>query len=204
LESRGLSKLQFAKELQRKKAVRKARGEPTLRKVDRPALYSFLQGRDVPPTDTLAEMAAILNVRTGWLAEGEQPVERGLADGIQPIWVIDGQRGPWKRPALKKRLEARLAFLEFFLGRARGYHEAEPVVRLIFHELLSRRLERRRNRGDRGPADPEYRAKTARGLYLKCFLDVMDELPQKTEFSSPTFTSAFLSGVGRWIEDESG
>jgi len=202
LDGRGLSKLQFARELQARRDHRKQQGEPSLRKTDRPALYAFLQGRDFPPMDTLAEMAEILGVRTGWLAEGEEPVERDLTEYPPPIWIVDGHRGPWRRPDLEKRMEARRVFEELFSRRSEGFSEADPVVRLVFQELLARRLARRRNRGDRGPADPAYRAKTARSLYLKCFLDVRDELSPETNFSSPEFTEAFLSRVSKWMEDE--
>jgi hypothetical protein len=202
LQGSGFSKLGFAKELQARRDAKRARGEPPLRKVDRSALYSFLQGRDFPPVDTLAEMAIMLGVRAGWLAEGEEPVERDLPGFPPPIWLIDGHRGPWKRPGIAKRAEARLAFEELFFPRSEGYSEAEPIVRLIFEDLLSRRLARRRNRGDRGPSYPIYRAKTARSLYLKCFLDVQDDLPTGTRFSSPEFTSAFLYRVAGWVKDE--
>jgi len=202
LEGRGLSKLQFSREIQARRATREARGEPSLRKVDRSALYAFLQGRDFPPVDTLAEMADVLGVRVGWLAEGEEPPERDLPDCPAPIWVVDGHRGPWKRPSVEKRLEARLAFDEVFSRRSGGFEEADPTVRLVFQELLARRLARRRTRGDRGPADPTYRANTARSLYLKCFLDVRDDLPPGTRFSSPEFTAGFLGGVAKWMEDE--
>lgn len=202
LDGKGLSKLHFSRELQARRAIRKARGEPPLRKVDRSALYAFLQGRDSPPVDTLAEMADVLGVRVGWLAEGEEPPERDLPDCPAPIWVVDGHRGPWKRPSIGKRLEARLAFEEAFSRRSRGFEEADSTVRLIFQELLALRLGRRRNRGDRGPADPTYRANTARSLYLKCFMDVKDDLSPGTHFSSPEFTAAFLGRVGKWLEDE--
>jgi transcriptional regulator with XRE-family HTH domain len=204
LRGSGLPKLRFANKLQAKRTVRESRGEPPLRKVDRSALYAFLQGRDFPPVDTLAEMAELLGVRLAWLAEGEEPVERDLDGAPPPIWLIDGHRGPWKRPSVPKRFQARTAFEEHFFRRSEGYLEAEPVVRRLFAELLSRRLARRRTRGDRGPSDPEYRAKTARGLYLKCFLDVADELPDGTAFSSPVFTGAFLFRVSGWMRDEMG
>lgn len=204
LRGSGFSKLRFAKELQSRRSGRRFRGEPTLRKVDRSALYAFLQGRDFPPVDTLAEMAELLGVRLGWLAEGEEPVERDLGSAPPPIWLIDGHRGAWKRPSVPKRLQARVAFETHFFPRSEGYFEASPTVRSIFHELLSRRLARRRARGDRGPSDPEYRAKTARGLYLKCFLDVSDDLPRGVAYSSLEFTTAFLSRVSGWMEDETG
>ena len=76
LDGRGLSKLQFSREIQARRGAREARGEPPLRKVDRSALYAFLQGRDSPPVDTLAEMADVLGGRVGWLAEGEAHGER--------------------------------------------------------------------------------------------------------------------------------
>ncbi|MBT8397221.1 MAG: hypothetical protein HKO65_10450 [Gemmatimonadetes bacterium] len=202
LRGREMSKLGFARTLQARREPRELNGEPALRKVDRSALYAFLQGRDFPPVDTLAEMAEILDVRLGWLAEGEEPMERDVPGAPPPIWVIDGHRGAWKRPSVPKRLEARMAFDEVFFPRSGGYKEAEPIVQTIFGDLLSRRLRRRRKRGDRGPAYPLYRAETARGLYLKCFLDVIDELPIGTAFSSPRFTSAFLSRVPGWVEDE--
>jgi hypothetical protein len=202
LRGSGYSKLRFAKEVQSRRSGRRFRGEPPLRKVDRSALYAFLGGRDFPPVDTLAEMAELLGVRLGWLAEGEEPMERDLGDVPPPIWMIDGHRGAWKPPSVSKRLEARVAFETHFFPRSEGYIEANPGVRSIFHELLSRRLARRRARGDRGPSDSEYRAKTARGLYLKCFLDVSDDLPQGVPYSSPEFTTAFLSRVSDWMEDE--
>lgn len=204
LEGAGFSKLQFVRQLQARGALRKARGEPVLRKVDRSALYSFLKGRDFPPVDTLGEMADVLGVRLGWLAEGEEPVERDLPRPALPIYLVDGRRGPWRRASVAKRLEARKVFEEAFLRPCEGFSEAEPLVRLVFQDLLERRLARRRNRGDRSPADPAYRASTARGLYLKCFLDVMHDLPPGTEFSSPEFTTAFSSRVGAWLEDERG
>ncbi len=202
LRGKGISKLGFAKELQARRDARRRLGHPPLRKVDRSALYAFLQGRDFPPVDTLAEMAEILGVRLAWLAEGEEPMERALSGAPLPIWLIDGHRGPWKRPDVLKRSQARLAFDELFFPRSGGYMEAQPIVRSVFDHLLSRRLRRRRNRGDRGPTNPAYRAKTARGLYLKCFLDVQDDLPPETLFSSPAFTSAFLSRVAGWVADE--
>ncbi|MGD2123398.1 MAG: hypothetical protein PVJ76_16720 [Gemmatimonadota bacterium] len=202
LEGRGLSKLRFAKELQARRAARRSRGGPPLRKVDRSALYAFLQGRDVPPADTLAEMAELLGVRLAWLAEGEEPMERDLPGAPPPIWLIDGHRGAWKRPGVANRLQARVAFETHFFPRSRGYLEASPTVRWVFHDLLSRRLARRRARGDRGPSDPEYRAKTARGLYLKCFLDVADDLGEGVAYASKEFSAAFLSRVPRWMKDE--
>jgi len=202
LDARGQSKLQFAREIQARRVVREERGEPPLRKTDRSALYAFLQGRDVPPVDTLSEMADVLGVRLGWLAQGEEPLEPDLPEYPPPIWVVDGHRGPWRRPGVAKRLDARMAFGEAFGARSSGFEEADPMVRLIFQELLARRLARRRDRGDRGPAEATYRASTARNLYLKCFLDVMEELPPGTEFSSPEFTRAFLCGVGKWLDDE--
>ena len=155
LRGSGLSKLRFAKELQARRGARKARGEPPLRKVDRSALYAFLQGRDCPPVDTLGEMAELLGVRLAWLAEGEEPVERDLDGPPSPIWLIDGHRGAWKRPGVHKRLQARVAFEEHFFRRSGGYTEADPLVRRLFEGLLSRRLTRRRARGDRGAWDPE-------------------------------------------------
>lgn len=202
LNGKGISKLQFTRELQARRNFLRARGLPPLRKVDRPALYAFLDGRDVPPLDTLSEMAEILDVRAGWLADGEEPIERGLPEYPPPIWVVDGHRGPWRRPELKRRAEARLIFQDVFYRRSSGFEEADPVVRTIFLELLARRLKRRRSRGDKGPADPTYRANTARSLYLKCFLDVLDDLPPGTRFPSPEFTGAFLSRVAEWMEDE--
>jgi transcriptional regulator with XRE-family HTH domain len=202
LHGAGFSKLHFARELQSRRGVRQARGGTPLRKVDRPALYAFLEGRDVPPIDTLSEMAEILDVRLGWLAEGEEPLERDLEDYPTPIWLVDGHRGAWRRPSVAKRREARSVFQELFLARSGGFQEAEPVVKAVFQELLSARLARRRSRGDRGPSDPSYRAETARGLYLKCFLDLKAELPKGTEFSSPVFTAAFLGKVGGWFADE--
>jgi len=204
LDGRGLSKLQFAREIQARRVMREEKGEPPLRKVDRSALYAFLQGRDVPPVDTLGEMADVLGVRLGWLAEGEEPVEPDLPEYPPPIWVVDGHRGPWRRPSVSKRLEARMAFEEAFGARSRGFEEADPIARLIFQELLARRLARRRDRGDRGPSDATYRAGTARNLYLKCFLDVMEDLPPGTNFASAEFTSAFLGRVGDWLDDERG
>jgi len=202
LLARGITKLGFSDQLQRRRVERKRMGEPPLRKVDRPALYAFLEGRDVPPADTLVEMAEILAVRMAWLAEGEEPMEADLPPALPPVWLVDGHRGPWKRPTAQKRLEARGSFQEHFLGPSEGFLEAEPLVRGIFQELLARRLTRRRARGDRGPSDPAYRAKTARSLYLKCFLDVQAELPQGVTFSSPAFTVAFLARVGGWLSDE--
>ncbi|TFH58984.1 MAG: XRE family transcriptional regulator [Gemmatimonadales bacterium] len=202
LDGMGMSKLQFARELRTRREARKEKGEPLLRKVDRPALYAFLQGRDLPPVDTLGEMADVLRVRLGWLAEGEEPVERDLPEYPPPIWVVDGHRGPWRRPDVIRRMEARTAFEVVFGGRSEGFEEADPTVRLIFQLLLARRLARRRNRGDRGPADAVYRADTARNLYLKCFLDVMAELPSETTYASPEFTDAFLGRVARWLADE--
>lgn len=202
LSARGMSKLQFSVALQERRNERRSRGEPPLRKVDRPALYAFLDGRDVPPVDTLAEMADILEVRLGWLATGEEPMEVEVPPLPLPIWLVDGHRGPWKRPSVEKRLEARVAFQELFLGDSEGFWEAEPVVRLIFLDILARRLARRRSRGDRGPSDPAYRAQAAKSLYLKCFLDVKADLPQWVTFESPDFTSAFLDRVGSWLEDE--
>lgn len=172
--------------------------------MDRSALYTFLQGRDVPPADTLEEMADVLGVRLGWLALGEEPVERDLPAYPPPIWLVDGHRGGWRRPNVSGRLQARLAFQEVFGRRSQGYEDADLTVRLIFQDLLARRLARRRNLGDRGPSDPSYRAETARNLYLKCFLDVQAELPQGTSFSSEAFTAAFLSRVGAWLGDEQG
>ena len=204
LEARGMTKLQFARELQLRREARRKMGEPPLRKVDRPALYAFLRGRDFPPADTLGEMADLLGVRLGWLAEGEEPVERDLPEYPSPVWIVDGHRGPWRRPDVAKRLEARETFEAIFHRRSGGFLEADPTVRLIFKELLSRRFARRRNQGDRGPADPAYRADTAWNLYLKCFLDVKEELPPDTAFSSPEFTGAFLSRVAGWMEDERG
>jgi len=204
LDARGLSKLEFAREIQARRVARKERGEPPLRKVDRSALYAFLQGRDVPPVDTLGEMAAVLGIRLGWLAEGEEPVESDLPEYPPPIWIVDGHRGPWRRPGVAKRLEARMAFEEAFSRRSGGFEEADPTVRLIFQELLARRLARRRNRGDRRPADATYRAGTARSLYLKCFMDVKEELPQGADFSSPEFTAVFLGRVAEWLEEERG
>ena len=104
LNGKGISKLQFARELQTRRDSLRTQGQPSLRKVDRPALYAFLQGRDFPPMDTLEEMANILGVRAGWLATGEEPVERDLPEYPPPIWVVDGHRGPWRRPDLQKRL----------------------------------------------------------------------------------------------------
>jgi hypothetical protein len=202
LAASGISKLAFVRALQARRTVLKAAGKPPLRKVDRPALYDMLEGRDVPPVDTLAEMAKILGVRLAWLAVGEEPMERDLPSGQPPIWLVDGHRGAWKRPSVKRRLEARETFQELFSRRSGGFAEAEPAVQVLFTELLSRRLNRRRNRGDRGPADPAYRAETARGLYLKCFLDLAAELPDGTAFSSPAFTAAFLANVGEWFKDE--
>jgi len=196
------SKLAFARALQARRKARSMGGKPPLRKVDRSALYDFLEGRDVPPTDTLAEMSEILGVRMAWLAEGEEPAERHLPPSQLPIWLVDGHRGVWKRPSLKRRREAQDAFQELFLERSPGYSQAEPVVQMVFKEILFRRLNRRRNRGDRGPADPAYRAETARGLYLKCFLDLAADLPEGTEFSSPDFTAAFMAKVGDWLRDE--
>lgn len=198
----GLSKLHFARELQRRKRHRSESGGPPLRKVDRSALYAFLQGRDVPPVDTLAEMADILGVRLGWLAQGEEPLEPDLPDCPPPLWLVDGHRGPWRRPRVRVRHEARKAFDVLFYSRSEGFEEAEPTIRLIFQEILARRLSRRRGRGDRGPADPEYRAGTARSLYLKCFMDLKAELPPETSFSSPEFSSAFLEKVPQWLKDE--
>jgi hypothetical protein len=202
LGATGRSKLSVTRELQARREQRAARGEPTLRKVDRSALYSFLDGRDIPPADTAAEIADLLGVRLGWLVEGEEPMESDLAGFPAPIWLVDGQTGPWRRPGPQKRIEARGAFLVHFFRRCDGYEEAEAPVRTIFKELLARRLTRRRDRGDRGPSNPEYRAKTARSLFLKCFLDVLADLPQGTRVSSPTFTAAFLSRVAGWLEDE--
>ena len=200
----GLSKLHFARELQKRKKRRTEGGGPPLRKVDRSALYAFLQGRDVPPVDTLAEMADILGVRLGWLAQGEEPLEPDLPDSPPPLWLVDGHRGPWKRPRVRVRHEARRVFQELFYARSVGFEEAEPTIRLIFQEILARRLSRRRSRGDRGPADPGYRADTARGLYLKCFMDLKADLPPGTSFSSPEFSAAFLGKVPGWLEDEAG
>lgn len=73
IDTYGMPKLEFARKLQVRRSARRARGEPTLRKVDRSALYAILDGGDVPPVDTLAEMAEILEVRLGWLEEGEDP-----------------------------------------------------------------------------------------------------------------------------------
>jgi len=202
LEASGLSKLGFAKDLQARRDARAAKGEPPLRKVDRSALYAFLQGRDLPPADTLAEMADILDVRLGWLAEGEEPIQRDLPQCPPPIWLVDGHRGSWRPPGPGKRALAREAFQVHFFRRSKGFEEADATVRLVFQELLGRRLARRRNRGDRGPSDPEYRANTARSLFLKCFLDVRADLPAGTLFSSSAFSAAFLSKVAVWIEDE--
>jgi transcriptional regulator with XRE-family HTH domain len=204
LDARGMSKLWFAREIQARRQAREVRGEPPLRKVDRSALYAFLQGRDVPPVDTLGEMADVLGVRLSWLAEGEEPLEPDLAEYPPPLWIVDGHRGPWRRPSVVKRLEAREIFQEVFTRRSEGFEEADPIVRLIFQELLARRLARRRNMGDRGPAEAAYRAETARSLFLKCFLDVQADLPERTSFSSQAFTTAFLGKVGKWVEDERG
>jgi len=202
LKDSGRSKLSFAKELQARRDAMKAKGEPPLRKVDRSALYAFLQGRDFPPTDTLAEMAEILGVRLGWLAEGEEPIQRDLPECPPPIWLVDGNRGPQRLPGPGKRAAARDAFQVHFFSRSKGFEESKATVRLIFQELLEKRLARRRDRGDRGPSDPVYRANTARSLYLKCFLDVSADLPAETTFSSPAFTAAFLSKVPVWVQDE--
>ena len=129
-------------------------------------------------------------------------MERDLDPGPPPIWLVDGHRGSWKRPDLPSRLRTRAAFEEGLGGQFQGFEEAEPPVQWFFKELLALRLARRRERGDRGPADPVYRGKTARGLYLKCFLDLQYDLPEGTPFSSPEFTSAFLSRVAGWVEDE--
>jgi hypothetical protein len=202
MEAAGFSKLGFAKELQARKRSRAARREPPLRKVDRPALYAFLDGRDVPPLDTLAEMAELLQVRLAWLAEGEEPLERDLPPNPPPIWLLDGRRVSRRGPSMKDRLEAREAFETAFFRRSAGYWEVEPVVRLVFDGLFQRRLARRRGRGDEGVTNPKYRAHTAWGLFLKCFLDVKAELPDWIEFSSPEFTGAFLAKLPIWIGDE--
>ena len=204
LEAAGFSKLRFVRLLQDRRQQRKARGEPPLRKVDRPALYAFLDGRDLPPVDTAAEMADILGVRLAWLAEGEEPLETGLPAFPPPIWLVVGREGPWRGPNLPARLRARRIFQESFLSRADGFAEADPVVRVAFVELLGRRLARRRAGGGRTASDAAYRASTAWGLYLKCFLDVMAELPSGTGYASREFTRAFLSRLAGWIEDEVG
>jgi hypothetical protein len=80
----------------------------------------------------------------------------------------------------------------------------DTLVRLIFDGLFDRRLARRSGRGYPGVQDPEYRAKTARTLFLKCFLDVKAELPAWVQFSSQEFTSAFLARVPEWVADEGG
>jgi hypothetical protein len=103
---------------------------------------------------------------------------------------------------MENRLKAREAFEKAFFPRSAGYWEAEPVVRLVFDGLFERRLARRRGRGDEGVADPEYRAETAWGLFLKCFLDVKAELPAWVDFSSPEFTAAFLAQLPTWVGDE--
>lgn len=157
----------------------------------------------MPPVDTLAEMAEVLRVRLAWLAEGEEPLERDLPGNPLPIWLLDGQRGSWRRPTMKDRVKAREAFEKTFFPRSSGYWEVETVVRLVFDGLYDRRLARRAGRGDPGVTDPEYRAKTARGLFLKCFLDVKDELPAWVKFSSPEFTAAFLAKVPIWVGAES-
>lgn len=202
MKAAGYSKLAFAREMQTRRKDGASRGDPRLRKVDRPALYAFLDGRDVPPVDTLAEMAEVLQVRLAWLAEGEEPLERDLPPNPLPIWLLDGHKGSWRRPSMESRVEAREAFEKLFFRRSRGYWEVEDVVRLVFDGLFGRRLARRRAQGDPGTADPEYRAKAARGLFLKCFLDVKDELPGWVEFSSPEFTAAFLAKVPVWVGDE--
>jgi transcriptional regulator with XRE-family HTH domain len=202
MEAAGFSKLAFAREMQSRRKGRAARGEPPLRKVDRPALYTFLDGRDVPPMDTLAEMSEVLQVRLAWLAEGEEPLERDLPPNPVPIWLLDGLKGSHRQHTMKDRVEAREAFEKAFFPRSQGYWEVEDVVRLVFDGLFDRRLARRRGQGDPGVAHPEYRANAARGLFLKCFLDVKDELPGWVEFSSPEFTAAFLEKVSIWIGDE--
>ena len=154
LEASGFSKLQFSRQLQARRHAREARGEPPLRKVDRPALYAFLDGRDVPPLDTVAEMAEMLRVRLGWLAEGEERMEQGLPDGLPPVWLIDGRNLPLSRLGVSERLQSRRIFQEAFLGRSEGFHEAEPAVRVVFKELLARRLARRRAKGERATFDP--------------------------------------------------
>jgi hypothetical protein len=202
LKAAGMSKLGFSNQLQDRRSLRNALGEPPLRKVDRPALYTFLDGRGVPPLDTAQEMAKILGVRLGWLAIGEEPVEPGLSGPSPPIWLMDGQKGPWRRPSLGARRKARRVFEEEFLSRSSGFRQADPIVQVVFKELLARRLARRRALGERSVSEPSYRAQTAWGLYLKCFLDVMAGLPEGTRFSSPDFTDAFLARVGGWLDDE--
>jgi transcriptional regulator with XRE-family HTH domain len=204
LKVRGVSKLEFSRELQARRRARLAAGRPPLRKVDRPAIYAVLAGEDVPPVDTLEEMARILQVRFSWLATGEEPMERDLEGSPAPLWLVDGHRGAWRRPRVRRRLEARQAFVETFFSRCPGFAESEPIVQRMFSHLLDLRLRRRRSRGDRGPALPEYRAETARGLYLKCFLDLAAETPEGTTFGSPAFTQAFLARMDRWLKDEEG
>lgn len=97
---------------------------------------------------------------------------------------------------------ARKVFEEEFLSRSTGYGQADTIVQVVFKELLARRLARRRALGERSVSDASYRAKTAWGLYLKCFLDVVAGLPEGTGFSSPEFTDAFLARVGGWLDDE--
>lgn len=202
MRAAGFSKLAFAREMQVRRKERATRGGIPLRKVDRPALYAFLEGRDVPPVDTLGEMAEVLEVRLAWLAEGEEPLERDLPPSPVPIWLLDGHRGSSGIPGMEARLRAREAFEKLFFPRSRGYWEVEDVVRLVFDGLFQRRLARRRAQGDSGIPDPEYRAKAARGLFLKCFLDVKEELPGWVQFSSPEFTAAFLGRVPIWVGDE--
>jgi len=202
MEGAGFSKLAFSRRLQERRDARAAKGEPRLRKVDRPALYSFLEGRDVPPLDTAFEMARLLGVRVGWLALGEEPMEPDLPDPLPPIWLVDGHRGPWRPPDVPTRLRARRIFQEAFLSRADGFQATERSVAVLFKELLGRRLARRRAHGERAASDPAYRASTAWGLYLKCFLDLKAVLPPDTAFSDPAFTREFLGRFRGWMEDE--
>jgi transcriptional regulator with XRE-family HTH domain len=202
LKGAGMSKLALSRELKARRRARELIGEPVLRKVDRPALYAALRGEDVPPLDTVAEMAQILGVRLGWLSDGEEPVEPDLAPFPTPIWLVKGPRRAGRPLGVPERLQARRIFQEAFLGRAQGFHEAQEVVRRVFQEILARRLDRRRSHGERGVGDPAYRASTAWSLYLKCFLDVSAELPSETRFSSADFTEAFLARVPGWLEDE--
>jgi len=164
-------------------------------------VYAFFSEttRKIPPLPTLEALAFVLEVRSGWLAFGEGPMEAGvLADPVRELFLVDGEVwrfNPYLDPELRN--DSRRLFHAAFRS-AEGFENVPSSVQVVFFNYLARHFERCRENGSYQD-DPAWRGQEA----ATQFIHVFDIIQGKNEpggegEEAPITAGDFLWALGSW------
>ncbi|GMV07925.1 MAG: hypothetical protein AMXMBFR53_42000 [Gemmatimonadota bacterium] len=121
----------------------------SMRGVSHVQVGRYLDAEVEPSLDVAHALATVLEVSPCWLLSGEGlPDPLGITDRVRPLWRIDGPMGAEEAPTtMERRREARASFEEGFKPWQEEWEQLAPTVKLLFGNLLARRMLAARHEG---------------------------------------------------------